>query len=337
MREAEAKYLVRRADDIAAVLQKIVPSGGRLRERGAATHTDTYYDTGDWAIYRSGWVCRCREHNGGRKLMLKSFGTQNSCVFVREELEQPLPDGIDPGRHALPAGPVRERLETLVGRRRRHALFTVRTLRSVFELGLPGGQQFELDVDHVTVGMTKGKQSSPRELSYVELEIELKEGRVRDLRKLSRRLDGMPGVVPARLSKFDRGLRAAGLSVVADDDAALTPPGSGRQSFPDLVHAYLARRVASLERNVPVAWEGLDPEGVHKMRVSIRRIRAILAALSDLFTGPRYAGLDAELRWLGRQLGGPRDADICARHAESCIAALPAAAAAAAAPYANFL
>lgn len=337
MTEIEAKFLLRRAADVAIALDTIAAAGAAITPRGTATHTDTYFDTPDWAVFRAGWVCRCREQAGARTLMLKSFGTEEDTVFTREEVTQPLPAGVAPERGALPPGPVQARLGDIAGRRRRNALFTVQTERSVYALELPVGAAFELHVDRTTVSGRKRAASAPGALSFVELEIELDRGRVQDLRGLSRRLARLPGVIPARCSKFDRGLRAIGATPGGDEDAAATPRFRAGDAFLDLVFAYLAQRLESLARNVDAAREGIDPEGVHKMRVSIRRIRAILAAFPAVFTGRRYADLDRELRWLGRQLGEARDADVSAGNAAARIAALPADAALAAAPYAAYM
>jgi CHAD domain-containing protein len=51
-----------------------------------------------------------------------------------------------------------------------------------------------------------------------------------------------------------------------------------------------------------VARIGTDPEGVHQMRVALRRLRAVLPAITTAPAG--------ELRWLGGRLGAVRDLDV---------------------------
>lgn len=58
-----------------------------------------------------------------------------------------------------------------------------------------------------------------------------------------------------------------------------------------------------LERHVPVALAGDDPEGVHQVRVAGRRLRVLLEL------GGRRA-LVPDLRWLVRALGRARDLDV---------------------------
>jgi CHAD domain-containing protein len=59
----------------------------------------------------------------------------------------------------------------------------------------------------------------------------------------------------------------------------------------------------------PRAWEGLDPEGVHKMRVAIRRIRAVFRAFKRVLPGAAQP-LNRELKWVAGVLGKVRDLDV---------------------------
>src|SRR5262245_19910371 len=67
-----------------------------------------------------------------------------------------------------------------------------------------------------------------------------------------------------------------------------------------------ARRLREAE---PGAREG-DVEGVHRLRVAIRRARATLALFAPVIRRPAH--LDAELQWLGHEVGRVRDLDVLA-------------------------
>jgi CHAD domain-containing protein len=54
----------------------------------------------------------------------------------------------------------------------------------------------------------------------------------------------------------------------------------------------------------------VDPEDLHQMRVSVRRMRAVLRAARPLLDRDWADGLRAELGWLGRALGPVRDLDV---------------------------
>jgi CHAD domain-containing protein len=64
-----------------------------------------------------------------------------------------------------------------------------------------------------------------------------------------------------------------------------------------------------LQRNDPAARQG-DVEGVHRMRTAARRLRSDLSLFRDLLEGDWAERLSLELKWLGRQLGAVRDADV---------------------------
>src|SRR5262249_42901435 len=53
-----------------------------------------------------------------------------------------------------------------------------------------------------------------------------------------------------------------------------------------------------------------DPEGVHQMRVGLRRLRAAISGFKDTVQGADAEGIKTELRWLTEQLGPARDFDV---------------------------
>ena len=71
MPEIEAKFLIRRSEQVADVIAAIEDLGFRLTDGGCKVHIDTYFDTADWALFRTGWVYRCREQEDALTLMLK--------------------------------------------------------------------------------------------------------------------------------------------------------------------------------------------------------------------------------------------------------------------------
>lgn len=63
--------------------------------------------------------------------------------------------------------------------------------------------------------------------------------------------------------------------------------------------------LSHLEKHVPIALEGVDPEGIHQVRVAGRRLR-VLMELGG------HRALVGDLRWLVRALGRTRDLDVLA-------------------------
>ena len=336
--EIEAKFLIRRPEQVGLVLAALAELGYDIAEHPARRHVDIYFDTRDWAILHEGWAFRYRRDDDSGTLTLKSLGGAKGSLFIRDEIEQVLPKQAVTLSGRLPDGPVREYLLPVVANRRRRELFTAETSRKVYLAnGNDGSTCIELDLDSTRIVASPAPTKAPGTLEFAELELELKAGRSATLDELARVLRERIGLVPARLSKFERGIQAAGLTL-ADAVAPLAPLSlSGRDPVLALLYLYLGRQFEIIKRQEPLAWEGIDPEGVHKMRVATRRIRATLKSFDDIFAGAAAASLQSELRWLAMELGHARDADICEMTIDRFKAELPAATAAGSAAYAGYL
>lgn len=57
-----------------------------------------------------------------------------------------------------------------------------------------------------------------------------------------------------------------------------------------------------------------EPEGIHRMRTSARRLRSVLRTFVPLLDAPWAGALETELKWLGQRLGEVRDLDVLQEH-----------------------
>lgn len=80
----------------------------------------------------------------------------------------------------------------------------------------------------------------------------------------------------------------------------------------DLLVAVAEGCLAQIVENEPAASLGVDPEGVHQMRVGARRLRSALGFFAPVLPAPARTALRDELRWLAGELGPARDADVLA-------------------------
>lgn len=339
MAEIEAKFLVRRPEQIEEALAILQDLGFYSAEVETRTHVDTYFDTSDFAILRAGWTYRCRQTGGRSTLNLKACGSQRGDVFVREEIDQPLPDAVLPASNELPPGPVQERLDGIIDGQLKRKLFSVTSRRRIYAVSRPGSNpaRLELDLDRTRITAIKRKSEAPGTFEFSELELEHESGDTDVVAELATALRDRGRLVPSQFSKFDRGVQAAGLSI-ADSRTKHREPGlNGTKPFLALLYRHLQHYLDRMRDYEPLALEGLHPEGVHRMRVAIRHFRALLRIYADIFAESDGAALDNELRWLSRQLGAARDADVCEETIRGFNASLPAAAAAAAAPYEEHL
>jgi CHAD domain-containing protein len=62
--------------------------------------------------------------------------------------------------------------------------------------------------------------------------------------------------------------------------------------------------------NEAVALNGVDPEGVHEMRVALRRMRSALSDFREIIPAIQVAWLKRETKWLMTSLGAARDWDV---------------------------
>jgi len=83
----------------------------------------------------------------------------------------------------------------------------------------------------------------------------------------------------------------------------------GTQPLGELVYRVLGDYRAQFESHRELAFAGTDPEAIHQMRVSARRIRSCLRAFRGILA-PAVLDLDLELRWIATALGEVRDVDV---------------------------
>jgi triphosphatase len=84
----------------------------------------------------------------------------------------------------------------------------------------------------------------------------------------------------------------------------------GREStVDDAIALVVSACRAHWQTNAPAATQG-DIEGVHQVRVALRRFRSALSAFKKHIPATQRAALNAEAKWLGAQLGPARDLDV---------------------------
>src|SRR5579864_5942513 len=81
-------------------------------------------------------------------------------------------------------------------------------------------------------------------------------------------------------------------------------------SVDDAVAVVFAACLRHWTTNEAAALSGLDPEGVHEMRVALRRTRAALSDFREIIPAAQVAWLKRETKWLITSLGSARDWDV---------------------------
>ncbi len=270
--------------------------------RAAERLVDTYLDTADWRIGRSGFVLRVRHRGGRAEVTLKDMVKAKGGLRRRLEVTEPLPaEGVA----ALGAqGPVGWRLRALAGKRALHAVLEVRTRRRPYDLRVSDENVAEVALDETTIVV--GDDHQPVRLQRVEVEVA--PAWVKHLTPLVDTLRRECGLQPAALSKFEAGLLAAGLRVPPPPDLGTVSFGFN-PSVGEVAFAVLRRSFNAVLAHETGTRLGEDPEELHDMRVATRRTRAALSLFEEALP-VRSRHVRAELGWVAAALGAVRDLDV---------------------------
>ncbi|WP_258802998.1 CYTH and CHAD domain-containing protein [Pseudarthrobacter sp. NS4] len=325
--EVEKKYDV--DDDAAVPPLDVLPGVGRVGEPQAAELTAVYFDTDRHALASRRITLRRR--TGGSdagwhlKLPPQASSSGGPEPQQRRELHAPLgqadvvPDSLLAYVQAFLRGADVAPVVRLKTQRTTHALY-----------GGDGTHLADLADDRVTAERlrpdAKGKK---RKRKWREWELEL--------------VHGDTGLFyPAEMLLIEAGARHAGhasklakaLGLSTQEKAETTSQGGdAEENAPVLlagkkapaaavVTVYVGAQVdLLLARDAAVRLE--EPEAVHDMRSATRRIRSALAAYRKLYRQVPVRRLRDELKWLGRLLGEPRDAEVLQGHLRGHLDELP--------------
>jgi inorganic triphosphatase YgiF len=277
----------------------------------------TYFDTPKLLLRQNGVTLRVRRAGNKRVQTIKTIngGIAPSRGEWEHKLRSDEPDLRAARGTAL--GPLlskklRRDLEPIFATHVQRTLLPVRSGGSRIELALDEGQ------------VRAGRKSSP----LAEVELELKRGTASDLFKAARLVTGLVPVKLALKSKSEQGYdlitdqpaRACRASkIFLEHDASIAA------AF-QVIGRSVLRHIAANEPAVRAA----DPDGVHQMRVGVRRLRAAMAVFSELLRCKQTEQIKRDLKWLSGKLGPVRDLDVLLKgriepfeDAESPAAGLP--------------
>jgi triphosphatase len=261
------------------------------------TEVSVYFDTDKHKLRKRGVMLRVRRVGNRFTQTIKASG--NLAPFERGEWETEIA-GKEPDLSRI-QGTALEPLMTKRLRQQLRPMFETRVQRTVYPLG-DDADAFALMVDRGTI------DTGTRTLPICEIEFELKRGSAAKMFEVARELTT---ALPARLavkSKSDRGYEIIDgeqdLPVKAGS-IALPAGASARDAFKIIGIACLKQIIG----NEPALMRG-DPEGVHQMRVGLRRLRAAMSLFRILLRDPQTAAIKPELRWLAGELGPARELEV---------------------------
>jgi inorganic triphosphatase YgiF len=258
----------------------------------------TYFDTGDRRLAEHGVTLRVRRVGDVRTQTVKALEAGPGAAAERGEWEWPVTDDRPDGARLAETAFA----DLLAPAARLTPLFRTEVDRSIRVLMPDAGTEVEAAIDEGRI------LAGEREEPLHELELELKQGHRKELYRLAARLHEAVPLTIATESKFSRGyaLRLGHPGGAAKPRApALARATRTGDAFRRIVRGALG----SLLANLAPTLRG-DTEGLHQMRVSLRRLRADLVLFKPFLDPDRAAAMNDRLRRLGRILGDARDWDV---------------------------
>ncbi|HEY6580381.1 MAG TPA: CHAD domain-containing protein [Rubrobacter sp.] len=275
-------------------------SGPTVATDSTVEITDSYYDTDDWRLYRSGYALRVREADDEVEATMKSLEPAEGSFRKRREISEPLEDD-KPATLVESRGLVGSMSRKIIGARGLRRLFRVRTRRQRFALRLDGSTgEVSLDASEIPVGEDS--------VNLRRVEVETDTAPTPGLRGFVDEMRSALDLSPATLSKYETGLYASGLDPVGEIGFGPTRIDPS-MSVGEVAFAVLRRQFAEMRAHEGGTRLGEDPEELHDMRVPTRRMRAAIKVFRDAL--PERAGwFGEELRWVAQALGEVRDLDV---------------------------
>jgi inorganic triphosphatase YgiF len=263
----------------------------------SATEISVYFDSKNRKLHKKGLMLRVRRVRDRYVQTIKSAG--HSDLFERDEWESEI-DGAMPDLR-LAQGTALEPLLSRKFCRQLKPVFETRVRRKTYPL-TDGDSDIALTVDRGEIDT--GDRSKP----LCEIELVLRRGHEAELFEVARELTHAVAGQLALKSKSERGYELLEGSEAAPVKAVpidLSRGTSTRDAFKAIGLACLKQVID----NVPALLAG-EPEGVHQMRVGLRRLRAAMSLFADILQDPQTAALKQELKWLTGELGPARELEV---------------------------
>ncbi|HEY8567158.1 MAG TPA: CHAD domain-containing protein [Beijerinckiaceae bacterium] len=261
----------------------------------------TYYDTPGFDLRERDLTLRVRTEGEQRVQTVKAGGS-GAGLFDRGEWERDLDGADEPDLSAVAETPLGPLLDEAGRKFQLAPVFRVRVERRTLLLER-SGSAVELVLDRGTV--EAGERSTP----LCEVELELKKGDPAAVFALAQELGSE---VPLHLGLLAKSARGYALvdprpaKPVKAKDPVLNPADPAVAA----VQAFARACLAQIAANERVIVETRAPEGVHQMRVGLRRLRAMLTVFKDVVADGELERLKGDLRALGLALGEARDLDV---------------------------
>ena len=265
---------------------------------------NTYYDTPTLALHQERLSFRVRKQGREFVQTVKVENPNQADVLERKEWEDQIPSK----RPVLDAPKTGKWLPDTDRDGELRPVFTTTVTRTVIAISPGPSARIEAAIDEGEIRASNGDAVAP----ISEIELELNNGDPRVLFDVALQLlETAPIRIEVR-SKAERGYRLLGTDGLRPQAVRVGPVALDPAMSVEAALERIGRRcLTHLLSNEQAALAG-EPEGIHQMRVTIRRLRSALLALKRPLQKKHYHWASEELRWLAHTLAPVRNLDIFA-------------------------
>jgi triphosphatase len=286
-----------------ATVVRQLPLLRQLAQKRATTRQlgTVYFDTPEQALAKHGIALRIRGTGRRRIQTIKLPAEGPGGLQVQREIETPVADDT-PQLDQVADLRLRRLLSDESVTRQLGPLFITQFSRTVWPV-----RYADSDIE---VAFDRGEiRAGGAHQPLCELELELKQGRPEHLFELALALHEQ---VPVTLGSATKAARGYALTTGTEPaPVKATATGLvGTMSARDAFVVAARNCLAQMQANEAAARLGNDPEGVHQLRVGLRRLRALVTAYRDTLAPEPHELLSRELRWLQQELNPARDWDV---------------------------
>jgi inorganic triphosphatase YgiF len=261
--------------------------------------TSVYFDTGKFKLRDNGLTLRIRTDGKKRLQTIKADNTPSASG--RAEWENEVARRKPDLKIAKKTG-----LKPLLTRK----LKRKRSLRPVFETSVKRTiMPLHIGKSDLEVAFDRGQiKAGGLRASVSEIELELKRGDRSDLARVAERIRRSIPVAYGARTKSERGyaLSAGGRSAAVDAKPIALKAGTVTGEAFTVIGLACLHHLAANEDAVR---RGAS-EGVHQMRVGLRRLRAAISLFKNMLQDRESEDIKARLKWLTEQLAAARDLDV---------------------------
>ncbi len=272
---------------------------GAVKLGNACTLDNTYYDTPDLALRARKVAVRTRRQ--GRKWLqtVKCAAVSSGGLSQRPEWEQEYAGAFDFSAidETTTARLLERKADKLV------PAFTTRFRRETRRCVPREGVSILMMIDTGTI------EAAGRSAPICELELELEAGHPLDLLELGCELARSLPLMPADVSKAERGYRLfldQPTLPARAEPSLLRPNQHVIGAFRDLAHACLRQWQA----NAIAAAQNHAPEFVHQLRVALRRLRSLIRIFAPALPAAFVGEWNQRLRENANRFGDARELDV---------------------------